>query len=563
MAIALTKSYTKVAETKMGYWHDSNGNKLGTLYLRTYSRFNSDNNIDIQSRVYNNGTYCYSGNCYATLQGASIKNNVRLDFTGKSEIVLGTKTVAGGTVKAIATFRCYGLGLNNTFTAQAEVTLPSDKATGLDFDIGSATIITVTRYNDNYTRSVVASIGTFRETLMEKGTDTQVAWQPDVNSLYEQVPNTNTGTITLTTTTYDGDKVIGTATSTLKCRVTDSNPVINSVAITDSLEIVASNVLVRYLSKPKFEIDAEALNGASLVNYSVTELNSAEKTSESNEITTENTMTNNSFLVKVTDSRGNTTSANFSAEKFIEYILPAISKLDLVRTGENLDQIQASISGVWFKDPINNNDNTISLKYRYKTSNGEYSDYIDIEEVPTDSQFTIDTLLNPNGGFDTNSVYTIEVVATDNLTSGNLTNLIGKAVPLIDHWEENDKDYYNINAEIQQYGKPVVNMPKLLWSGTCDVGNTVELADNIKNYESLHIKTGSNLTYAICPVISNTTAVRGVGAYTGTNNIEIVSVRATCASNSFKLDNIQQLKLATSGNSNVSISTITEIWGIV
>ena len=62
---------------------------------------------------------------------------------------------------------------------------------------------------------------------------------------------------------------------------------------------------------------------------------------------------------------------------------------------------------------------------------------------------------------------------------------------------------------------------------------------------------------------SQALAVRGVGAYTGTNNIEIVSVRATCASNSFKLDNIQQLKLATSGNSNVSISTITEIWGIV
>ena len=183
MAIALTKSYTKVAETKMGYWHDSNGNKLGTLYLRTYARFNSDNNIDIQSRVYNNGTYCYSGNCYATLQGASIKNNVRLDFTGKSEIVLGTKTVAGGTVKAIATFRCYGLGLSNTFTAQAEVTLPSDKATGLDFDIGSSTIITVTRYNDSNTRTVELTFGTISKILIEKSAEAQITWNPEYSGL--------------------------------------------------------------------------------------------------------------------------------------------------------------------------------------------------------------------------------------------------------------------------------------------------------------------------------------------------------------------------------------------
>lgn len=497
MAITLTKSYQRVKQTKIGSWG------YGTLYLRTYAKYDSQaistgkSVASIQSRIYNDGTYCYSGNCYNTLQGTKVKNNVSIDFTGNSEITLGTVTQTvthnedGNASLALTnTFKCYATG-STTYSANDTVNLPKinrmDKATGLDFDIGSATNITITRYNTNYVRTVVASIGTFSETLLEKGTDTLIPWQPNASKLYEQIPNSNTGTITLTTTTYDSSgNVIGTTTSTLKCRVTDSNPVINSVNITDSLAVVASDTIVRYMSKPKVTINASGVNGASIVSYSVTELNSSKKTNSTNEIILENTVTNNSFLVEVTDSRGNTTPANFSAEKFIEYILPAISKLDLVRTGENLDQVQASISGVWFNQALNGTANTISLKYRYKTSNGDYSDYIEIAEVPTESQFIVETLLNPPSGFDTNSIYTIEVVSTDRLTSGNLSNLIGKAIPLIDHWNENDKDFYNINAEIQQHGVPLFGEQKVLWEGEhyMNATQTITLSEKVSEQKN-------------------------------------------------------------------------------
>lgn len=103
----------------------------------------------------------------------------------------------------------------------------------------------------------------------------------------------------------------------------------------------------------------------------------------------------------------------------------------------------------------------------------------------------------------------------------------------------------------------------LLWSGVCSVGKTVELLENIKNYKTVHIRAGDNLTYLVCPIMPTTTTVRGVGAYAGTSSIEVIGVRATCASTSFKLDSIQQFKIATSGISNVEISTITEIWGVI
>lgn len=482
MAIALTSSYKKVDEKKMGDWG------YGTLYLRLYAKFNEENKIMLQSRVYNNGTVCYSYNCYATIQDEDVKENEYINFTSKKEVTLGTVTVDAETLTAEATFRCFGFGLSNTFTVSETVTLPADKATGLDFDIGGSTIITVTRYNDSNTRTVELIFGDISKTLIEKSTETQITWNPEYSGLtdsdlYKQIPDSNTGTITLKTTTYDKDNnVIGEPISTtFKCRVVDSNPVINGVEITDSLAVLANDTLIRYMSKPKLAIDASGVNESSIVSYSVTELNSAKITSDSNEIVLDNTITNNSFLVEVTDSRGNTTPATFSAEKFIEYILPAISKLDLVRTGENLDQVQANITGVWFNQSLNETSNAISLKYRYKTSTGEYSDYIDITEVPTEAQFVVETLLTPDGGFDTNSVYTIEVVATDSLTSGSLSNLIGKATPLIDHWNENDKDYYNINAEIQQYGSRIFNPQKVLWNGASymNESQTIELSEKV------------------------------------------------------------------------------------
>lgn len=454
MAIALTNTYTKVAEKEMGFWYGESGNKCGTLYLRVYSRFNQSNNIEIQARVYNNGGYCWSGNCYATVQGVNVVNNVRLDFTARAEITLGTRTVSAGVVNAIATFRCYGLGLSNTYKAQCEVTLPSDKATGLDFDIGSATIITITRYNSNFTRTLEASIGSFKQILMEKGTDTQITWQPDASSLYAQVPDSNSGIITLTITTYDGDNVIGTSANTLTCRVTNSNPVINAVTITDNNNVISKDVIVRYRSVPKLEINAQAANYATIVKYSVTELNSSTVNSDSNTIILPNTVTNNSFEVSVTDSRGNTTSKTVTAGKFIEYNLPAIPKVKLTRTGEALDSVQAEISGVWYNGSLSIKDNAMLLKYRYKQINGEYSSYKTIISENQASQFWLTVDLEEK--FLSNTIYIIEFALADSITVGVLEVPLSKAIPLTDHWNDGEEDYYNINARLQTHGVDVM-----------------------------------------------------------------------------------------------------------
>lgn len=328
-----------------------------------------------------------------------------------------------------------------------------------DFDIGSSISLEVTRYNDAYTHTVVANIGEYSKTILEKSSELKKLAELDADSLYAETSDSDEGIITLTTTTYNGDDVVGTTTSTVKCRVKNSNPTVDNVAITDTSAIVSSNVIVRYLSTARLIITASAKNGASITGYNVT-VDATTKSSTSNEIDI-GTVTNNEFKVQAVDTRKNTSEiGTYAAANFIPYELPAISNIELVRTSEELNQAKAIIQGRWYAENINGSANKLRLSFRYKKSTEEtWSDYINISNSITENEFNIETPLEITGEFDVNSVYNIEVRATDDLTHGELTGTLPKAIPLTDHWEDHDGvQHYNINAKLQILGKELVDV---------------------------------------------------------------------------------------------------------
>lgn len=522
----LTTSYQQVKEEKMGYWTDEKGTKLGTLYLRTYAKVNSqstENNkssVSMQSRVYNNGLYCWSGNCYNTLMDEKKKNNVRIDFTGLSEVILGTVTReyehdenGDLSISLTNTFKCFALG-STTYSANVTVELPTinrkDTATGLDFDIGSSTLISITRHNSTFTRTVVATLGTFSETIIEKGTATEVPWTPVASKLYEQIPDDNTGYITLTTTTYNGDTVVGTTTSQLKCRVTNSNPIISSVEITASNPIIVNDLLIRYITIPKFIITANPQNGAKITKYEVTEDNSTALTSSSNVITATEAIKNNSFTIVVTDSRKNYTTIKVASNNFVPYYLRAISSTKLVRTGEGLNKVEATVNGVWYNAKLGTQQNVMALYYRYKVSGGTYSEYKVITDVSQASNFSITTTLADT--FESGKVYYIEFKLSDYLGSDLSEVPLSKAIALTDHWNDGTKDYYNINAEIQQRGERVLTEYKTYynhgsfsensaWTNfrNLEIGGVYEICI-VRNFNSEGAKEYRSILYGILSI---------------------------------------------------------------
>lgn len=90
--MVLNYEYQRVCETAMGSFG------YGNLYLRIYAKLlsqsipNNASTIQKEMRVYNDGYYCYSGNCYANIEGVSLKFNERVDFNATSEIVVGSIT---------------------------------------------------------------------------------------------------------------------------------------------------------------------------------------------------------------------------------------------------------------------------------------------------------------------------------------------------------------------------------------------------------------------------------------------------------------------------------------
>lgn len=124
MAITLTKEYQLLEQSELGSWG------FGTLFLRMYAKYDSQSieknttTYTVQARIYNNGSYCNSGNCYAKIDDTLIQDNVEIGFTKEAEIILGSKQFTithddDGTkgVEKSASFYCYALPTENTIKA--------------------------------------------------------------------------------------------------------------------------------------------------------------------------------------------------------------------------------------------------------------------------------------------------------------------------------------------------------------------------------------------------------------------------------------------------------------
>lgn len=104
---------------------------------------------------------------------------------------------------------------------------------------------------------------------------------------------------------------------------------------------------------------------------------------------------------------------------------------------------------------------------------------------------------------------------------------------------------------------------KVLSTTQCLIGGAVTLNETIKNFRFVLLKPINMVTYIICPVMSDTSAVRGTNTYTAEDSVEIASARATCASTNFQLDIITGMTVKTTGvTKNAQYTGIDKIVGV-
>ena len=289
-----------------------------------------------------------------------------------------------------------------------------------NFNVGDGISIPITKYDTTYTDTLVVSYGgTNIYTLADAKQGTVVRFSSDqLATIYRLMSTVKSGTFTFTLTTKSGSTTLGSSVKTATGSITHANPTFtaNQVTYADTnatvVGITGNNQhIVQNKSSLTVYLDSATGNkGASISKYDVT-VNGVTKTATAKGsivFGTINTSQNTTITVKVTDSRGNTTTVSKNAT-ILAYATPTFSAtVERLNNYEDTTYVtvDASISSV-------NNKNTLTITYKIKQSGGSYG--------------TATTLTNKTRhtvNCDKNYVYVFSITASDKFESAT------KEIPL-------------------------------------------------------------------------------------------------------------------------------------
>ena len=453
------------------YWHN-NDTYYTTYELSGTSKFTLSVSAGTGSSVTVNRTTSALGTSLAATgklsNGASVYkgDKLQITFTPSTNYGIDTHTVNG---TAFTSGNTHTVSANVNVVATAYLLASDVGAT--DANIGAKSTITVTKYNANYYHSLQYSFGGLSGYITSSGgvqssetkfSTASVAFTVPT-TFYAKIPNAKTGVCTITCRTYSSSSsttVLGDpSTCTFTVTATGSPTVSGSIVDTDSTTIALtgnSSTLIRYRSNPKCTITATPKNSASISTVKIRGTAVTGTTGSNGVVTAEKTYSNasyTSFAFAATDSRGYSSSItlNPTVVSYVELTCsPVISRP--TPTGSS---IVMSVSGALYRGSFGAASNTLTLDYRYKTTDGSYGSWKTIASssiVLGSSKYTVSNL-SLGEDFDYKTSYVFQVRARDgatvNGTSYTLSTVtktveVQKGIPIFD-WGEND---FNVNVAL-------------------------------------------------------------------------------------------------------------------
>lgn len=339
-----------------------------------------------------------------------------------------------------------------------------------DFNIGSSTIINITRANATFTHTLTWAFGNLSGTIATKTSDTTVGWTAPT-SFYSQIPNAKKGIGTITCKTYNGNELIGTSTCDFYAYVVDSNPIVSTSIVDTNSKTIAltgnENVLVKYMSNAKVSITATAQNSSTIKSYSI---KCDDGKSSTLQETTLNGVESNVFRCSATDSRGFTTQ-KVSTLSMVDYVKLVFKNYSFERLSQTSSTVKLKYDGLWFNGNFGTKDNELFLKYRYRISNGEWSEYIQLS--PSIENNTFSGELELDGEFDYQTQFDFELVLEDDLMTVRKEQVVIKGVATFEYGEH----------DVQVNGK--------LYIADEDRNNIKEIRDLIYPIGSIYISVNN------------------------------------------------------------------------
>jgi len=324
----------------------------------------------------------------------------------------------------------------------------------IDCDIESATNITINKSDNSFTTTLAYSFAGTTDTpltgtIVTKTADKIYGWTVP-SSFYAKIPDSKTGTCTITATTYSGNTSLGTSTTTFtvtaseqRCAPTGSISVVDSNSTTTSLT-GNSSIIVNGKSTASCTITRAAQNSSTLSSVLI---NGTSIGTSATTYSIPNTNTNVYNLV-VTDSRGY--SSTFTTTKnFVNYI-PLTCSATFKRNTATDGKVRLNYTGNYFNGSFGSSSNTLTVKYRYKeTGSSTWSNWINLTPVINSNTYSQNIELNET--FVYNKEFDFQLQAADRLTTITPTGNVKKGIPIY-WWNQN-----SFNVEVDGYikGSPI------------------------------------------------------------------------------------------------------------
>ena len=389
------------------------------------------------SSVVINGVEVYSGGTYSNITDYQ-------DRTFASAVLKIAHTPDGSKSFTVSGFSGWIYASGNTYASSQTFTLPTiPRASSVSCstaNIGSNATITINRASTSFTHTLTYSFGSLSGTIATKTSSTNISWTIPT-TFYGQIPNSKSGTGTITCDTYNGSTLIGSKSTSFTATVSESasKPTLSPTAVDSNSATTAltgnNSKFIKYYSNASVATGAQARNSATLKSQKIT-CGAKSITSASGTI---NAVESGSFTFSATDSRGYTTTQTLN-KTLIEYIKLTCSLNAGAPTTAGVATLK--ISGNYWDGTFGAVANTLTVQYRYKTQGGSYGSWTTVSATKSNNTYNATATIS---GLNYQTTYVFQARAVDKLATINTDEQARRTTPIFD-WSKND---FNVNGTLK------------------------------------------------------------------------------------------------------------------
>ena len=389
------------------------------------------------SSVVINGVEVYSGGTYSNITDYQ-------DRTFASAPLKIAHTPDGSKSFTISGFSGWIYASGNTYASAQTFTLPTiPRASSVSCstaNIGSNATITINRASTSFTHTLTYSFGSLSGTIATKTSTTNISWTIPT-TFYGQIPNSKSGTGTITCQTYNGSSLIGSKSTSFTATVSESaskptlSPTVSDSNTTTTALTGDSSKFIKYYSNAAVATGAAARNSATLKSYKIT-CGAKSLTSASGTI---NAVESGSFTFSATDSRGYTTTQTVN-KTLIDYIKLTCSLNAGAPTTAGVATLK--ISGNYWDGTFGKLANTLTVQYRYKAQGGSYGSWTTVSATKSNNTYNATATIS---GLNYQTTYVFQARAVDKLATINTDEQARRTTPIFD-WSKND---FNVNGTLK------------------------------------------------------------------------------------------------------------------